>query len=376
MRWKRDGWYHGRLSRRQFLKKISLSTAGIAIAPILTRFGINGAPATVPVDTSKAIVVRDPGATSGSSVNKAVVLQMLDNAVKQMTGKSGVMEAWKALFPDLTLSDVIGIKVNARYASIPTRPEVVECVTDRLQGIEIGGEPFPPGNIIVWDQSDSELRAAGYTIQDGMDDVRCFGTDHSGVGYDYNMPLDIHGVTSYPSRIISQFCTVHINACVLKDHNIARLTLSMKNHYGSIHNPYNLHGGSCSPYIAVLNSQPVIKEKETLFICDALWGIYNGGPGGQPQQWQTYPEGTPNTLIVAMDPVAVEHEGMTIINRERESRGWSPRNPLYLPVAIELGLGQKTLTQGRCNMSKVIQQHKGGSASDLEVENQIRGYLR
>jgi hypothetical protein len=369
--------FQGRMNRRQFLTRVSLSTAGMAAAPLLVRWGTSGeARGGVPVDTPKAVVAHDPNATSGSSVNKAVVQQMLDDAVKQITGTSDTMEAWNALFPGLTLSDVIGIKVNCINYPVPTRPEVVECITDRLRQIEIGGDTFPPGNIIIWDRTDSELRYSGYTIQTGMGDVRCFGTNHTGVGYDYGLPMDINGVTSYPSKIISQYCTRHINACVLKDHNTSRITLSMKNHYGSVNNPSSLHGGACSPYLAILNNQPVIRDKESLFICDALWGIYNGGPGGQPQSWQTYPEGTPNTLVVALDPVSVEHEGMTIINRERESRGWSPKIPLYLPVAIGLGLGQKTLTRGRRNIDLITRRHKEGSASDQEVLTQIRGYLR
>jgi hypothetical protein len=305
-----------------------------------------------------------------------VVQEMLDHCVMRLSGTGEVIEAWKAILPGLELTDVIGIKVNAGNSATPVRPEVVQCITERLLQIDIDGKPFPPGNIIIWDKYSGRLDAAGYTIQIGDGDIRCFGTDYPGVGYDWEMPLDLEGITSYPSRIISQFCTRNINVCVLKDHGIAKVTLSMKNHYGSINNPWDLHGGACSPYIAVLNNQPIIRDKDTLFICDGLFGIYNGGPGGQPQSWQTFPEGTPNTLMVSKDPVSLEYEGLKVINKERESRGMEARNPVYLSRAIMLGLGQKTLTQGRRNVEKITRLHKEGSITLKKVLALIRGYLR
>jgi len=71
--------------------------------------------------------------------------------------------------------------------------------------MEFASEYYKKNNIIVWDRTDWELRNAGYAIYDenDQDTVRCFGTNHSGVGYDYSCPLDVAGGPTYPSRILS-----------------------------------------------------------------------------------------------------------------------------------------------------------------------------
>jgi uncharacterized protein (DUF362 family) len=361
------------ITRRDLLKGIPAAAAGLLFAPSLVsgrqHHLLNGS-------GSKAALVHDPDATSGTTINQSVVQSMMDEAIMALTGTSTPQEAWLAGLPGLTRYEVIGIKVNCinRYCS--SHPEVVQTITNRLTEIEIGGAPFPENNIIIWDRTDLELQRAGYAINDSTSGIRCFGSNHSGVGYDYSMELNVSGVTQYPSKILSQFIDRSINVCVLKDHNISDFTMSLKNHYGSINDPESLHGGSGSPYIAVLNDLPLIRDKEDVFIADCLFGIYRGGPHGQPQLWQTYPEGTPNTLIVASDPVALEFQGLDIVNRERESRGLSILDPAYLRKAVELGLGVESREKGRRAVERVIREHKEGSMGDDDVLRLVKGYLR
>jgi len=59
---------------------------------------------------------------------------------------------------------------------------------------------------------------------------------------------------------------------VLKDHGTAGVTLSMKNHYGSVDNPGSLHGGQCDPYIPELNNVPDIKDKTRLIVLGWISG--------------------------------------------------------------------------------------------------------
>ena len=73
----------------------------------------------------------------------------------------------------------------------------------------------------------------------------------------------------------------------------------MKNHYGSILNPSDLHGNECDPYLGALNAADLIKNKSRLILVDGLRGIYNGGPRDKPQwRWQ------PNCIMAGTDPVA------------------------------------------------------------------------
>jgi hypothetical protein len=73
-----------------------------------------------------------------------------------------------------------------------------------------------------------------------------------------------------------------VDFAVLKNHDRAGVTGTMKNYYGSVHNPGALHWNNCDPYIPSLNQQirDVLDVQEVLFIIDAIFGVYYGGPNG------------------------------------------------------------------------------------------------
>jgi uncharacterized protein (DUF362 family) len=144
----------------------------------------------------------------------------------------------------------------------------------------------------------------------------------------------VAGQTRYLSKILTQHCDHLINVPILKDHNIAGVTLSMKNHYGTVDNPGSLHGSSCNPAIADLNDASAIKDKTRLIVLSALVGIYTGGPGGAPQF-------KPNKLAVSFDPVAIDWYGMQMINDERSRRGMGEvtARARYIQTAADKGLG-------------------------------------
>jgi hypothetical protein len=97
-----------------------------------------------------------------------------------------------------------------------------------------------------------------------------------------------------------------VNVSVLKNHNMAGVTLCLKNHYGTCNSPGGLHGGDCDPYIPALNSLGPIRNKQCVNVCDALLGIYAGGPSGSPQF-------AANTLIISQDIVAADYWGREIL---------------------------------------------------------------
>lgn len=305
------------ISRRDFLKYLSAGAIGIIAKPKIP-FNIKKRSGRA----SDVIQCYDQNATSGGTVNESVVQIMLDESIKRLTGISNVGEAWKSIFSSITQNSIIGIKVNCINRAVPTRPEFVNCIVNGLVQMDFGGANYQRNNVVIWDRSDTELSNAGYTIYDGNDPdtLRCFGTNHPGVGYDSNTPLDVPGGPVYPSGILSILIDYLINVAVLKNHGTAQVTLTLKNHYGST-NPVPSHNSYCNPGIPALNQQirDVITPNniQKIFITDTLWASVVNGPGGSPN-WN------PKKLLMSLDTVACDYRGWEVINEERVGSGYSP----------------------------------------------------
>jgi hypothetical protein len=220
-----------------------------------------------------------------------------------------------SLFPGITSSSVIGIKVNCANSSVPSNPETVQAIIDGLLLMPIPGG-FNANNIIIWDRTDYELIASGFTINTGSNGVRCFGTSHSGVGYS-TVNLNVNGVTSHPSNIFANYINYLINVPVIKDHTVSGATLCLKNHFGSVNNPGYLHGNYCNPYLPSLNQQlqAVLGNKEKFRLIDAIFGIATGGPSG-PADF-VY-----NGVIMSEDIVSADHIGLEILVEHGMNHAW------------------------------------------------------
>jgi len=139
--------------------------------------------------------------------------------------------------------------------------------------------------------------------------------------------------------VILSYCSAIINVPILKDAAGAGVTISMKNHFGTISNPQECHGNGCDPYIADVNTIPEIRSKQRLIVCDATSACFEGGPGADPRFiWQ------PNTLLLGTDPVALDTIGAGIIDEKRVQRGLptleaAGRKPKQLASAAARGLG-------------------------------------
>ncbi|UCG92498.1 MAG: DUF362 domain-containing protein [candidate division WOR-3 bacterium] len=316
------------ISRRDFLKYVGAGALGFVAKPKFPfAFDKLGSRA------SDVVQCFDESATSGTSVNESVVQVMADESIKALTGITNVGEAWKSVFPGITENSIISIKVNCISSTIPTRHEVVHCIINGLTQMNFGGEYYQRNNIIIWDRTDWELNSSGYTIYDGSDPntVRCFGTNHAGVGYDSTCPLYAAGGTTYPSRILSSMSDYLINVGVLKNHDTAQVTLSMKNNYGSVY-PVPSHVNYCNPGIPSVNQQirDVITPNnvQKIFIIDALFGSVLNGPSGPPNC-------DPQKLIMSLDTVACDHQGQNIINEERAALGYGAINASHIITATQ-----------------------------------------
>jgi hypothetical protein len=345
------------ITRRRFLGQTAAGVAGLALGPHL--LGLRSARAGN--RNSKIVRAWHPNATTGwTQVNQVPVDMMVHAAIRALTGIGHTGMAWASLFPELTVDKTVGIKINLSCGDVPTHPEVVNAIIDGLLMIDLNGLQLPEENIYVWDNdSDFFCAQTGYSLNYGGPGVQYLGTDYPGVGFDYSLPFTIdhpddRTTTHYPSRILSQFCDFMINAAVIKDHNDAGVTLSLKNNYGSFSGiaVWELHVG---PYgDGHTRGEPELNrimrddlgDKTKLWLIDATYGLFDGGPGFTPPG-HTPPNWRYNSFLVGTDPVALDRIGTEKINAERGANGLDPLDPSHIPVSAgpPYNLGTDDLAQ-------------------------------
>jgi uncharacterized protein (DUF362 family) len=295
--------------RREFLKTaatgaVLLGSQGkLGLAGMLAQSGDSG--------KSRVVVARDAAIHgTGAQLDESRVLALLDRAVTSYFGRQKPMEAWNLIgFPNVHKNRVVGIKVNGLGGrGISTHSVLVQAICERLQQAGMSA-----GNIVVWDRNARDLEACGLKISTDRSKVRCFGSDVSG----FEAEQETFGVARVRlSKILTRECAVVINVPILKDHELAGMTFSMKNMYGAVDRPDTLHANHCNPGVADLNCMASIREKLCITIGDATSSVYEGGPSFHPERlWY------PNAVIVGEDRVAVDRVACQMLEKKRAAMG-------------------------------------------------------
>ncbi len=315
-------------SRRDFLKS---AATGAVLLGSQSKLGLGAildqAPGQAGTGKSRVVVARDPALHGADGqLDGKRVLDLLDRAIAAYTGRDRPAEAWQRIVP---AGKVIGLKTNGLGGrGISSHAVLVMAIAERLQQAGV-----KPGNIVVWDRNARDLQACGLTISTDPSRVRCYGSDVA--GYEEAPVTCGAGVGVYLSKILTRQCDMVIGVPILKDHNLAGVTFAMKNMYGVLSRPQDLHGGGCNPGVADLNAIPVIREKVRFTFGDAMTSVYDGGPGFHPESlWQ------PNALIVGEDRVALDQTAWQIIERKRAEAGLptleaAGRPPHYIATAAD-----------------------------------------
>ena len=319
--------------RREFLKKAAGIIPGAYLA---LRTGKSlGYSADKPVSKIERqpgkVILSQHASVIGSSrvLDEELLKQMLNASMKELTGEESNL-AWKSLF---TPEDVVGIKVNCLAGpNLSSHPTLVRMIVDNLMQAGVPGD-----NIIVWERTGKELKRAGFTLNRQGSAPRYMGTDDPSIGYDPE-PTETGTIGSCLSGFLSRTCTALISVPILKDHDLAGVTNSLKNFFGGIHNPNKYHDNHCDPYIGDLNTHPLIRNKLRLVVCDALTVQYHGGPGFK-ERWAT-PYGG---LLVGQDPVALDRIGAEIIEEKRLQDGLPTLKEAKRPWQYILTAGKKGL---------------------------------
>jgi uncharacterized protein (DUF362 family) len=311
-------------NRRDFLKT---AATGAVLLSSQSKLGIAAAlDQHVPAGKSKVVVARDAALHGADGkLDEKRVLHLLDRAMASYTGIQNPIEAWKRIVP---VGKVIGLKTNGLGGKgISTHSVVVLAICERLQQAGV-----KPGEIIVWDRNARDLQVCGLTISTDPSRVRCYGSDVAGFE---DQQSSWGSARIKLSRILTRECAMVIGVPILKDHSGAGITFAMKNMYGVVDRPQDLHATNCNPGVADLNCIPVIREKVRFTIGDATSAVYDGGPGFHPERlWR------PNALIVGEDRVAVDQIAWQMIERKRAEAGMPTleavgRPPRYIATAAD-----------------------------------------
>ncbi|MFZ1728631.1 MAG: DUF362 domain-containing protein, partial [Bacteroidota bacterium] len=331
-------------SRRSFLKK-STALAGLSMlpAPLLRGSEALAAPPDAKrtyayPNPGRIVIVEHTGAVLGfNNVNEGAVQYMFDQGIMQLANiYTSPANALASFFPGLTTSKKIALKPNFLNSIVPTRKELTKAVINRLREM-LGG--FPAANITAYERH--SFNGVGYTT--------------SYFGHNVNLVLD----TSFPNNGYTILCDGKnrpysaslynadylINMPVLKDHSCSsslNMTLAFKNHMGTV-DPGGSMGIHCNKN-AVLDimASSVMTSKQRLVILDALYAVYNGGPGGNPQA-------TPQKILLSQDPVTIDAQGRILINNLRTANGLSAKSASYIDQAAaspyNLGIADPALMQ-------------------------------
>lgn len=315
-------------SRRDFLKGAATGAVLIGSKGALGLTG--GLDRHETEGRSKVVIARDPLLhADGAQPDEKRVQAMLDRAIAAYTGREHPVDAWKHIVLQGRGQDkVIGLKTNGLGGKgISTHLALVLAIAERLQQAGV-----KPGNILVWDRNARDLEACGLTINTDPSRIRCYGSDVAG----FEESVETWGTASPRlSKILTRECAMVINLPILKDHSGAGVTFAMKNMYGVLEHPQDLHPGGCNPGVADLNCCPTIREKIKLTIGDAMSSVYEGGPGFHPEHlWY------PNALIVGEDRVALDQIAWGLIEHKRAEAGLptleaAGRPPRYIATGAD-----------------------------------------
>ena len=323
-----------RTDRRGFLESgFALATAALSqsvsrAAPLASQ----GMPGPFP---GRVVAVEHAGSITSAGYQTEPVRAMVDRGMKELTGAPTAQDAWRVLF---NKNDVVGIKVSpVGGPKLCSDPSVIHAIFDGLNQAGV-----PDHQIVVFNRYRAEAVHCGIDkwVRPG---IRFTGAapayDNSQLeidGYDEKHymemavvkpeddPNDPRSRRSYVAKVVTTDVNKIINLPVLKHHQSAGVTITLKNmSHGFVNNVNRSHysntANSCGNFIPTVVSLPIIRQKVVLHVVDAVRAQYHGGPSGRPQfQWE------PKTLYFGTDPVALDKTGWKVIDAKRQEVGMAP----------------------------------------------------
>ena len=313
------------------------------------------------------------------NTNQAVVDSMLTKAIKYLANEPTISHAWDALFKyfnqthgradtGYTAGEKIYIKINvtnsccsvdgtekvADFHRMDATPEVVLAILKQLtenagvaQSDIYLGDPFRTFHNLYWDKCHSVYPDVNYCDGDGMNGrhkIQATAEDlmkFSDGKLDYRIPQEYVAATYF------------INIPCLKSHDSGGITLTAKNHQGSIlqdgaetseQSAYDMHyslpdhdgseGGSHRyRHLVDYLGHEHMGGKTMLNIVDGIWAGRSWE--GWVEKWQMDPfnDDYPSSLFLSQDNLAIESVCFDFLLAEYKDKPSNQKYPYYSGTA-------------------------------------------
>jgi len=292
--------------------------------------GSKHAAAALPL--SPVILVERPGAINEFKADPVQVKQMVNAALLKLTSASDIGTAWTRL--GITPQDIVGIKITTIGGpALCTHHSLVQAITDGLQSAGV-----PPGQIIIWDKFQDQMRPAGYALRSASASQPAIASVVPDNNYDpdvyysngilgrliwgdfyFNRSFD-PGSSRIPNRsfytkFVTKTCTKIINVPVLTDNRFTGINGCLSSlALGCTDNNRRFQGPPSygDPALCEILDQDFIRRKVVVHILDALTAQCAGGPRFNPLFCEN-----PGALYVGRDPVAIDSLALPRLERMR-----------------------------------------------------------
>ncbi|HUJ11037.1 MAG TPA: DUF362 domain-containing protein [Verrucomicrobiae bacterium] len=306
----------------------------------------------VATSKSKVVLVHDPTAVNGFSVNSDKVHAMVLAGIETLTSERAEAAAWRHF---VSSNDVVGLKIDTQSGPLQsTRRSVVEAIAEGLRAAGVSAT-----NIYVFDRDPMQMRAAGYlrssttnlfrevSIIDGTgwDPTVYYQNNLAGkliwgdLLFGKDTAEDISKRSHLP-KLVTQTITKLINVPVLQDHDVCGLSGCLYSlSLGMVDNMrrFEMPGQHGDPMIADICAMQPIRSKLVLNVMDGLIAGYAGGPGFKPQYSWNY-----GALYFGSDPVAIDSLCVQELDVRRRDANVPVIGSLanHIATAARLGLGE------------------------------------
>jgi hypothetical protein len=250
------------ITRRDLLKKTALMAVGSTL--LLNRPLSAWAWAKSEDAKSKVVLIRNQQLfAAGEQPDPTVAAQMLDEAVRVLTGKSTDKEAWASI---INPADIVGIKTNV-WNKFPT-PEILnDLLKERV-------------------------------LQAGVKEE--------------SVSVNDRGVKDDP---VFQTATALINVRPMRTHAWSGVGSCIKNYIMFSPQPSSYHDDSCAS-LAALYDLPIVKGKTRLHVLVLFKPLFHhrtAQDASEEYMWKY------SGLLVGFDPVAVDSVGLRILQGKRNA---------------------------------------------------------